>query len=267
MMHNIYKYEATGNDFILTAFEPNDPSAFALKTCDRHFGIGADGLLYPSPSDIADIKMNYYNADGTIAPMCGNGIRSFVQFLIDLKIMIKDVYRVETLGGLMIVSKEGQLLEVNLGKAVTTLTYPDIDGTQEDITKRALQLENKTIETYTFNLGTLHTIIYVDDVNEHDDIAHQLCHHSFFPKRSNINFVKVIDKDHLQIKTYERGVGWTLSCGTGSSASQYLSYLLGKTNKQVDISIPGGNLIVTVKDKETYLRGPARFIASIEMEI
>jgi diaminopimelate epimerase len=264
-MSNIYKYHATGNDFIMSTSIPKNPSKLALKVCDRHFGIGADGLIYPSISEIADIKMNYYNADGTIAPMCGNGIRAFVKFLYDQEMITKKIVSVETLAGIMIVEHVDQLFEVNMGKPVLSLAQPDIKINQEKLTPYDLNVGTKKVTGYVFNLGTLHTIVYVDDVNQHDDIADALCHHSFFPKRSNINFVKVIDQNHLQIKTYERGVGWSLSCGTGSSASQYLSYKLGKTNKSVEIDVPGGKLWIRMAIDEVYMKGPATFIAKIEM--
>lgn len=265
-MFNVFKYEATGNDFILTTFEPNNPSEFALKVCDRHFGIGADGILFPSESTIADFKMNYYNADGTIAPMCGNGIRSFARFLFDQKLTSKEVLKIETLAGMMILYKKGDQFEVNLGLPVENLKSPDITDEQFSIEKRILTVKNKDVLTYTFILGTLHTIVYVNDLNQFDDIADDLCHHPFFPKRSNINFVKVIDKNTMEVKTYERGVGWTLSCGTGSSASQYLSNKLNYTNEEAKVIVPGGQLVVTNNSDGVYLLGPANLIAKIEME-
>ncbi len=266
-MNKLYKYQATGNDFILFSFTPQDPSQFALKVCDRHFGIGADGIMYPSKSKIADIKMNYYNNDGTIAPMCGNGIRSFAKFLYDQKLFYSDVIEIETLAGVMIVKRDGDLFEVDLGKPVTQLKYPDIDGIQLELKPYKLQVKDNEVEAYVFNQGTLHTIVYVEDVNQFDDIANALCHHPFFPKRSNINFVKVLDDEHLEIKTYERGVGWTLSCGTGSSASGYLSYYLGKTKNMIEAIIPGGRLWIRVCNENVFLKGSAQFIAGIEMEI
>ncbi len=266
-MPSLYKYQATGNDFILFNFVPSDPSALALKVCDRHFGIGADGIMYPSSSNVADIKMNYYNSDGTIAPMCGNGIRSFAKFLYDQNIFEKDQLNIETLAGIMAVSKQEDLFEVNLGKPVVKLSKPDINDIQEEIKPIYLEVGNQSVEAYVFNLGTLHTVVFTDNLNAYDDIADALCHHSYFPKRSNINFVKVIDETHLDIKTYERGVGWTLSCGTGSSASGYLAYQLGKTKNCIEVSVPGGKLNITVTNDDVYLKGPAKFIAQIEMEL
>ncbi|QWB95773.1 diaminopimelate epimerase [Mycoplasmatota bacterium] len=264
-MSSIYKYHATGNDFILTKTIPVNPNAFALKVCDRHFGIGADGLIYPSVSEIADIKMNYYNADGTIAPMCGNGIRAFIKFLNDQNMIHENIVKVETLAGIMIVEKIDELYEVNMGKPVVDLQQPDIDGTQKELIEYYLNVNNQVIPSYVFNLGTLHTIVFVDDVNQYDHLANALCHHPFFPNRSNINFVKVVDQKHLEVKTYERGVGWSLSCGTGSSASQYLSYVLNKTKEEVCIDVPGGKLWIKVFNGEVYMKGPATYIAKIEM--
>ena len=267
-MISMDKYEATGNDFILITHIPKDPSQLAKVVCDRHFGIGADGLMYPSASKIADIKMNYYNADGTIAPMCGNGIRAFAQFLADKQILNKEVIHIETLAGMMILTKIDDQFEVNLGKPQFDLSYPDVKETQSSCIAHTLNVEGVTIKNvYVLNLGTLHTVIFVDDVNQYDHIANALCHHSFFPKYSNINFVKIIDKNNIQIKTYERGVGWTLSCGTGSSASQYLSYKLSLTDYQAKVMVPGGILRISVINEEVFLKGPAKFVGHIEMEL
>lgn len=262
-MQHIFKYEATGNDFIITKHIPDNPSSFAIKTCDRHFGIGADGLLFPSPSTKGDVKMNYYNADGTIAPMCGNGIRAFSKFLYDQGLFTKDRLQIETLAGMMIVDRIDDLFEANLGQAQTHLLKPDIDGHQHKLEPKMLKVNHQEIEVYIINQGTLHTIVFTDDLNQYDHIADALCHHAYFPRRSNINFVKIENKNHIIVKTYERGVGWTLSCGTGSSASQYVAYKLGLTKASAQVDVAGGKLFIKVIDNEVYLKGPARKIAEI----
>lgn len=267
-MTRLYKYQATGNDFILCDFIPKNPSKLAVDTCDRHFGIGADGLIYPSTSETGDIKMNYYNADGTIAPMCGNGMRTFAKFLVDKKLFTKQDLNVETLAGMIGVHYENDLVAVNLKQAQEKLDYPDVLTPINKLTNLFITLNDKQISYYAINLGTLHLITFVDNFNDLDETAEMLCHHEFFPKRINVNFVKVIDKKNIEVKTYERGVGWTLSCGTGSASSAYITHMLDLTNSKTNVKVPGGVLKVEVKkNKEVELIGPAQFIAAIEMEI
>ncbi len=252
------KYHGTGNDFILFINEPQDPNALALKVCDRHFGIGADGILYPSKSNIADIKMNYYNSDGSIAKMCGNGLRCFVKFVRSHGMVTKEQFIVETKAGLIAVKVQGNDITLNLGEPRTHL------GT--DILTKEVNLEdgytfnvnNQKVKGYLLTTGTMHTIIYMNDYPNLsiEEIAPLIQKDQIFKDQSNINFVTV-KENGIHVKTYERGAGWTLSCGTGVAASAFVSYYLRLVKDNVDVTVPGGKLTVEIKNRNIYLTGPA----------
>ncbi len=256
------KYHGTGNDFILFSHEPKNPSDLAKAVCDRHFGIGADGILYPSKSSIADLKMNYYNSDGSIAKMCGNGLRCFTKFAKSQGIVDKNHFYVETLAGILEVTiHENEEVTIDLGEPVTKLNSEFITHHVDFKKGYTFNLSGNQIKGYLLSTGTMHTIVYL---NDHQDlslkeIASRIQKDSIFVDQSNINFVTV-NKDGIDVKTYERGAGWTLSCGTGVAAAAYTSYHLGLTKEIVRVTVPGGKLLVQIKDNKILLTGPAQKI-------
>jgi len=257
------KYHGTGNDFIMVSFIPSNPESLAKKICDRHFGIGADGLIYPSESSIADIKFNYYNSDGSIAPMCGNGMRCFVQYLIDNnKINLKQ-FSVETLAGIIHVEYNlvTKLIKINLGKPEFNLETPNVISPIHEFKEQSVIILESIIKFYTINMGTLHTVIYITPEMDIKKVGPELSKNTFFPKHTNVNFVEVIDKSTQKVTTFERGAGWTLSCGTGTAASAVVSRKLGLVNSVVQSIVPGGLLNVYVND-QIILEGPAKKIAT-----
>jgi diaminopimelate epimerase len=261
------KYHGTGNDFIMVSFIPSNPEELAKNICDRHFGIGADGLIFPSESSIADIKFNYYNSDGSIAPMCGNGMRCFVQYLLDNQMIHVNEFNVETLAGIVFVeyNKAKNLIKINLGKPEFHLDKPNVSTPIKGLIEQELSILGNIVKFYTINMGTLHTVIYMTPEMNIKDIGPELSKNKFFPKHSNINFVEVIDENTQKVTTYERGAGWTLSCGTGTAASAVVSRKLGLVNQKVQSIVPGGVLYVYV-DEEIRLEGPAKKIATGEYE-
>lgn len=249
------KYHGTGNDFILFIDEITNPTLLAKKVSDRHFGIGADGILYPSQSNVADIKMNYYNSDGSIAAMCGNGLRCFVLFAKKHNLVTKDMFKVETKNSIIDVSIHDDIVTFNLGKANLS---PQVSKSIKPLNPYHFKVDNLVIEGYVIEALTMHTVIFAE---EQDLLyyAPKIQSDDLFIDQSNINFVKVYD-DHLFVKTYERGAGWTLSCGTGVCVSAYLSYKLGKSKAHMDVLVPGGKLVVDINDDNIYLTGPATFV-------
>jgi diaminopimelate epimerase len=261
----IYKYQSTGNDFILLKGPLTNPSKFAINVCDRHFGIGADGILFSTPSKVADIKMNYYNADGSIAPMCGNGLRAFAHFVTTHKLVSKKEFVVETLAGLMKVKKlNANSFSLDLGKPTYALKTPNLKIPTTKLTKLNLKIDNQNIELYPIFLGTLHGIVFVKNLDKIDvlSLGDKICHNPMFPKYINVNFAQVINKNFIKVKTYERGVGPTLSCGTGVSSTATVAHALKLTGNKVKIEVPGGSLLVEVKDT-TILTGPTQVVAKI----
>jgi diaminopimelate epimerase len=237
-----YKYEGTGNDFLILQTKVAPSKEKIQRLCHRHFGIGADGILFATESETAEIMMNYYNADGTVAAMCGNGMRCFVQYLLDRKIVSKKEFTVETLAGLIDVKVDGKMIEMNLGPAKI---------------QPSVMIEN--LEVTPVTLATEHAIVYAVSKEKRAFLGPRITNYSSFPGGVNTSIVDVIN-DRLFVETHERGSGWTLSCGTGVAASAALTIAKGLIDSPVTVVVPGGELQVRVEG-DVYLKGPANFIA------
>jgi diaminopimelate epimerase len=253
----VFKYEATGNDFILTKEIPSNSKAFAKAVCHRNFGIGADGILYPSKSSVADVQMNYYNSDGSIAKMCGNGIRAFARFLVDMKIIDKTIFDIETLAGIKTVEIIGDQIKVHIGKPDLCVGMPDLKNTM-DVN---IAYNFNGISGYVLAVGTLHTVVYFKE-NQGIDILKvgpNIQNNALFNDQTNVNFIEVTGDNQLKVQTFERGAGWTLSCGTGVSASVYHAVMKGYVKQdKIYVDVPGGKLEVEVEGTNIYLIGPAK---------
>jgi len=237
-----YKYEGTGNDFLILQTKTAPSKKDIQRLCDRHFGVGADGILFATPSQSAEMMMNYYNADGTVAAMCGNGMRCFVQYLLDQKIVSKKSFTVETLAGLIDVTVDGPMIEINLGPVKI---------------QPALVIEQYEVTPVT--LATEHAIVYAVNKEKKAFLGPRITNYAAFNSGVNTSFVDVIN-NRLFVETHERGSGWTLSCGTGVAASAALTIAKGLVESPVTVKVPGGELLVRV-DVDVFLKGPAKFIA------
>jgi diaminopimelate epimerase len=263
------KYHSTGNDFLITTGPVEHASKVAIYACDRHFGIGADGILIAIPSETCDIKMVYYNSDGTEAPMCGNGLRAFTHYVYKEKLVSKTSFTVETLAGPIETHIHKDFdISIHLGAPIQILNYPHVSSMQETFNPVRIDLDVTSYKVYALFLGTLHGVVFVDDFDH--DIVHlvgeKLCHHQIFPKYININFVKVIDSKNIEVQTYERGAGPTLSCGTGVSASAFVTSKLNLTNALVHVKVLGGHLSVEVKENDVILKGPTKHVATVNFK-
>lgn len=258
------KYQGCGNDFILMCNAPANPEAFAKTICDRHFGIGADGIMWVEKSSRADLKMNYLNSDGSFAKMCGNGLRCFVRYALDEKIIDKQSFSVETDAGIIKVqfddASKWVSLDLNLDRSLNdteTLCPGDlIQWSHQDI----------SLMIHTMHLGTMHAVVFVDDFEQIETLGPRLSVDACFPQHINVNFVHVISKDKIDVRTFERGAGWTLSCGTGIAASALIAFRQHLVNAQLRITSSGGSCDVQITNEGLQLSGPARKIADIEVE-
>ena len=263
------KYHSTGNDFLITTGYLKDAPAISKYVCDRHFGIGADGILIAVPSKSYDIKMVYYNSDGTEAPMCGNGLRAFTHYVYKEKLVSKTSFTVETLAGPIETHIHDDLnISIHLSSPILTLHYPHVLKAEETFKPIHIKIEDTTYKVYALFLGTLHGVVFVDNLNEDivTSIGNKLCHHKTFPKYININFVKVINPTHIEVQTYERGAGPTLSCGTGVSASAFITSKLELTTSNVFVKVLGGHLSVEVKKDDVILTGPTKHVATVHFK-
>ncbi len=256
------KLHGNGNDFIVIdesdhVIIPDDMKAqFAEIYCDRRFGIGADGVLYLSKSDKANIRMRLLQPDGSEAEMCGNGIRCLAKFAFDAG-YVRESCTVETIAGLIPVAMGYREDEFY---AIITMTAPRFD--RKDIPATGSGEYKETIglhEVYAVNTGVPHAMVFVEDL-ESIDVASQspqIRFHDSFPKGANVNFVQVTAPDAISIRTFERGVeAETLSCGTGATASAAMAHRLGRVGMTVQVETRGGPLSITLGN-DTKMEGPA----------
>lgn len=266
------KYQGTGNDFIILdgrkTFHQDIPK-LALEICDRHFGVGADGLIIVSNSNVCDIKMEYYNADGSIAHMCGNGIRCFAKYVFEHNIVNKTNFVVETLAGHMNVllylkDNNVDMVRINIGIPEFNIKRMAVITKKATIINEPLILNGKEFNITVLTLGTLNCVVFLPflDLEEICCISPMIEKNSLFPEGVNVNFCEIIDENHLKVITYERGVGITKSCGTGSSAVAVVSSMINKTMKNVIVEVPGGTLNIEQINEEVFLTGPAEIICS-----
>lgn len=272
MLH-FTKLHGNGNDFILIdeynekIIRDDKKAGFALKYCDRRFGIGADGVLFLAKSDIADIRMQIFNSDGTQAEMCGNGVRCLVKYALD-KGYIQDKASVQTLAGVLPVSSRREVktwVSVNMGKPQFWRTQIPAKGAGE-----FLNVALHGYEISAVNTGVPHAVIFVDSLDGHElmTAAPKIRYDPIFPKGTNVNFVHLDSRNEITIRTYERGVeGETLSCGTGSVASATVAYRLGKTGNSVKVNTKGGELRITISDGAAYMEGTAQQVFEGSIDI
>ncbi|MGB3368629.1 MAG: diaminopimelate epimerase [Acidaminobacteraceae bacterium] len=270
-MIDFKKMHGAGNDFILIKKIDgvSDYSKLAKEVCHRNFGIGADGLMVASKSKCADIKMSYYNSDGSVGEMCGNGIRCFSKFVYEENLVDLLDFDVETLAGIKHITleksgKEVDSVTVYMGKVVYNPVNISIDTLKQEFIEEIIEINDVKISISTVLMGVPHTIVFVDKQSKDflKTFGPLIEKHPLFKRGTNVNFVEVVDNNTIIVDTWERGAGNTLACGTGACASAYMAKKLKKLNNQITVHVPGGTLYITLDDKEVYMKGPAVNIAT-----
>ena len=262
------KMQGAGNDFLLIdGFKYNlEEIVPKIKNlCDRRFGVGGDGVMVALPSDDCDVKMFYYNSDGSQGEMCGNGIRCFVKFVYEKGIARKEFLRIETLAGI-----QTAVLQVNdkgivekIAIEIGNIKYSPKDivvlAEGENAFNKKIEIDGKEIIFSSVFLGVPHTVVFINKEGQYDvnEIGSKMEVHQMFPKKTNVNFVLPISRDEIKIFTWERGAGRTLACGTGSSSSVLLGHKLGLLNDKVKVIAEGGTLEVEVLEDRVKLIGGA----------
>lgn len=265
----------TGNDFIviedLNENLKGKEEHIAKTLCHRRFGIGADGILLVRESKMVDIKMEIINADGSYAEMCGNGIRCFAKYVHDKKIVNSDTIKIETGDGIKTANlniQNGEVVGVTINMGFYSLEPKDIPAnSKEKIINKQISLNNKEYYITSMKLGVPHTVIVckIKDTNVKE--GKYIEKYDLFSEGTNVNFCEVVDRGVIEVKTWERGAGETLACGTGSCASVVASNLLGHTDKLVKVVVPGGELLIEIKDEGIFMTGPAVNVFSGEVII
>lgn len=277
MLKKFSKWQGCGNDFVLFDCLDNplaDYSELAKKVCDRHYGIGADGILIVEPSSVADFRMRIINTDGSEAEMCGNGIRCFARYLYDNQLVTKEEFTVETGAGILvprIIKENNEVIGVRvdmgephlLGEEIPVIGY---DGKR--VISEPLQVEGNTYEMTCVSMGNPHCVIFVDDAEKFpiEKLGTKFEHHSAFPKKTNTEFVQIIDKGHVRMRVWERGAAITLACGTGSCATAVACILNGKTDRNVEVTLDGGKLNIEWADNNhVFMTGEAKLVFTGEL--
>ena len=275
------KMHGIGNDFIVVDALKDIPEESSLpgisqKVNHRKFGIGGDGLVLVLPSKIAAFKMRMLNPDGSEAEMCGNGIRCFAKYVHDKFLTPDTSIKVETLAGVKEIKmnlKDGKVdtVRVDMGEPNLKRSSIPMRGDEiEQVIGESLKAEGAKFEMTAVNMGNPHVVIFEDNV-----AAFQLTkfgpaieNHKSFPQRTNVHFVQIVNTSEIIIRTWERGAGETLACGTGACACVVASVLNGKTGRNVLAHLPGGDLrIEWTGDKRVLMTGPAEVVFEGEIAI
>lgn len=259
------KMQGNGNDFILIEdfmnIYKNNQSNIAKKLCDRHFGIGADGILFVRNSEKADILMEIINSDGSYASMCGNGIRCFAKYVFEKEIVNKNPLSIETGDGIKEAFLEldhNKVINVTINMGNPSWNPKDIPANSADeIIDKSIFINEKEYKINTLLMGVPHTVIINNSDKYEVSEGKQLETLDIFPKGSNINFCQVINRNEVKVKTWERGAGVTLACGTGSCASVLACNKLGLVDKKVNVELPGGKLNIEITKDGVLMTGPA----------
>lgn len=267
---NFTKMHGLGNDFIVVAGEkelPSNVSELAIQLCNRFFGIGADGLVYILPSEIADFRMRIINSDGSEAEQCGNAIRCVAKYVYDKGMTDKQVITIETLGAgaqkvqLQVADGKVQTVRVDMGEPILNGLQVPTTIDADKVVSQPIEVDGRQFEFTAVSMGNPHCVIYVDDAVSFDlaTWGPKLEIHPMFPRKINVEFVTVKDRSHTDMRVWERGAGPTLACGTGACATVVSSVLNGLTDRTATVSLKGGNLLIewNEADNHVYMTGPA----------
>ena len=263
------KMHGLGNDYVcINCFRERveDPPGFARTLCDRHYGIGADGLILICPSKVSDFKMEIYNSDGSVAGMCGNGIRCLGKYVYDYRLTGKETLSIETKSGIRNMHlhiQDGKACGAMVDMGVPRLNAHSIPILSEKdlVINDPIEVQKKNYRMTGISMGNPHAVIFLEEINgiSLEETGRELEFHPRFQERANIEFCHVTARDRMEIRVWERGVGETLACGTGACAAVVASVLNDLTDEEVIVKLLGGELSVRWDRKvnHVFLEGPA----------
>lgn len=269
------KMHGLGNDYVvidesqIECISENKKSELVVELCRRGFSVGADGVIFVAPATRdGDIKFRIFNADGSEAEMCGNGIRCFSKFVYDNGIMRQEKMKVETLAGIKVVEmsiNNGKMesCKVDMGKATFKTDEIPMDVAENEFVDKFLKVEGQPMQMTALSVGNPHAVIFVEDAGEVDlsKWGPAIENHPVFPQRTNVHFVEVVSPQEIIMTTWERGAGPTLACGTGATSCVIAGNKLEKLDESVLVHLPGGELQIDVyqdgKDFGAFMEGDA----------
>lgn len=263
------KMHGLGNDYIyINCFEENvvNPEQLAIAISERHFGVGGDGLVLILPSQVADAQMRMFNADGSEAEMCGNAIRCVGKFIYDHRIIKKDTITIETLAGIKHLNldiKNGIVnnVKVDMGEPILQSDLIPVNGNSRIITGEQITIDDHSYQFTAVSMGNPHCVIFVPEITDAmvltDGPALEV--HSLFPRKINVEFVKVNSRKSLTMRVWERGSGETMACGTGACASVVAAISNNLTDRTVSVKLLGGELLIEWEpvSNHVFMTGPA----------
>ncbi len=276
------KMHGLGNDYLVVEAMTRQPEeaklpALAKALSDRHFGIGADGLILVLPSRVADFRMRIFNSDGSEAEMCGNGIRLFSKYVYEHGLTQEKKLEIETLAGIIRPSlrvKGGRVLRVKVDMGEPRLRRSEIPMKGPDapqVVGEKLRVSGRRIEITAVSMGNPHCVIFVPDVEraQVEKLGPAVENHASFPRRTNVEFVQVLGDNHLKMRVWERGAGETLACGTGAAATLVAAALNRLASRKATVTLLGGDLQVSWRqeDNHVFIEGPAAEVCQGETRL
>ncbi|MCO6452248.1 MAG: diaminopimelate epimerase [Caldilineales bacterium] len=268
------KYQALGNDYLV--FETDElgdrlTPALVRQICDRHFGVGSDGVLVrvSKPGELHAVRI--FNPDGSEAEKSGNGLRIFARYLWDKGIVETDSFRMQTGGGLVAcrVMEDGRIVEVEMGRVSFDSADISVSGPKREVLREKLVVAGQTLEFSAATIGNPHCVILQNEISEAEVrvLGPLIETHPIFPNRTNVQFIEVLDRQHIRLEIWERGAGFTLASGSSSCAAAAVAHRLGLVDAEISVSMPGGEVSVEVgEDYQMRLIGPVARIFAGEFQ-
>ena len=282
------KMHGCGNDYIyvngFTEHVPADLKATIVpRLSDRHFGIGGDGVIFINPSKIADFEMEMYNADGSRAEMCGNGIRCVAKYVYDQHMTTGERFTIESFGRIKYITVnseagEAKTIRVDMGEPILTAAEVPVIADSQCAIDEPITAGSYSCRMTCVSMGNPHAVIFMDSFSDAamdietmdlERIGPCFENHSRFPRRTNTEFVRIDDRQHVRMRVWERGTGETLACGTGCCATAVACVLNGRTDRTITVHVTGGDLMIewNEADNHIYMTGPATTVFQGEVEI
>lgn len=265
------KMEGCGNDYVyINCFEEtvSQPEKLAIAMSERHFGVGADGLVLIMPSEKADFRMRMFNLDGSEGEMCGNAVRCIGKYVYERGLTKKENVSLETAGGIryLALNIENGMVKtvgVDMGEPVLEAERIPVFHDVSPVIGKKIEIDGEELDFTCVSMGNPHVVTFVEDTKTFPVEAYgkQVEVNSIFPNKTNVEFVQVLNRNHINMRVWERGSGETLACGTGACASVVASILNGFCDREVKVSLIGGELTISwnKEDNHVYMSGPAAF--------
>ena len=261
------KYHGLGNDYLV--IDPNiydidlTPQSIRL-ICDRNFGVGSDGILYGPTKTANSLNVRIFNPDGSEAEKSGNGLRIFARYLFEQKYVNSKNFQIDTIGGqvdVQIQDDTASMIKINMGKITFQSDLIPVNGPKREVIEEELIIDGQTYKVTCASIGNPHCVIPMDDISA--EKAKQLGpfieNHDMFPNRINMQLLKVIDKNNIEIQIWERGAGYTLASGSSSCAAAAVAHKLALVDNEINVIMPGGNLLINITDdQQIYMTGPVQ---------